>query len=105
MENGKRIIASEINLNAVVKLALNEENKEFENSIITVFALSDRRVSNKIKKLIRIKWNLTLAKWKGINYIDVRIERLCCYHPCESMNGNAGTNTTAVPYKLQFKHP
>ena len=45
----------EINLNAVVKLALNEENKEFENSIITVFALSDRRVSNKIKKLIRIK--------------------------------------------------
>ena len=36
MENGKRIIASEINLNAVVKLALNEENKEFENSIITV---------------------------------------------------------------------
>ena len=55
METGKRIIASEINLNAVVKLALNEENKEFENSIITVFALSDRRVSNKIKKLIRIK--------------------------------------------------
>jgi hypothetical protein len=45
----------EINLNAVVKLALNEKNKEFENSIITVFALSDRRVSNKIKKLIRIK--------------------------------------------------
>ena len=43
-----------INLNAVIKLALSEENKEFENSIITVFALSDRRVINKIKKLTRI---------------------------------------------------
>ena len=44
----------ELNLNAVIKLALKEENKEFENSIITVFALSDRRVINKIKKLTRI---------------------------------------------------
>lgn len=51
MENGKRIIASEINLNAVVKLALNEENKEFENSIITVFPFTDKKLKNKLMQL------------------------------------------------------
>ena len=38
----------ELNLNAVIKLALNEE---FENSIITVFPFTDKKLKNKLMQL------------------------------------------------------
>ena len=41
----------ELNLNAVIKLALKEENKEFENSIITVFPFTDKKLKNKLMQL------------------------------------------------------